>query len=108
MQSPANFTFVPRSFSVVATVWRNEYLSSGPDLGLPRCDINTQLPPSFNIFLRVGIVARIRLASVTLHSLSKGTLKATRIKARLPLKLMSSRVFIVVYCVLLIFVRPPS
>src|SRR5688572_10983238 len=42
----------------------------------------------------VGIVARIRLSSVTLRLLSRGTLKSTRMRARLPLKLMSLIVFI--------------
>lgn len=52
-----------------------------------------QLPPSFKILFSVGMVARIRLSSVTLKLLSSGTLKSTRISARLPLKLMSLIVF---------------
>jgi hypothetical protein len=52
-----------------------------------------QLPPSFNIFLSVGKVARIRESSVMAKVfLSKGTLKSTRTKARLPAK------FDAVYC----------
>src|SRR6478609_9968340 len=42
----------------------------------------------------VGTVARMRLSSVTAKLLSSGTLKSTRISARLPLKLMSLIVFI--------------
>jgi hypothetical protein len=93
-QSGANFTGTPNNSCVVLRVCFNEYLSSGPSFGRPRCDIRIQLPPSFKIFLMVGMVARMRLSSVTLKLLSSGTLKSTRISARLPLKLKSWMVFI--------------
>ena len=43
-------------------------------------------PPPASTFLMVGIAARIRVSSVTLKLASNGTLKSTRIIARLPAK----------------------
>src|SRR6218665_1578930 len=95
MQSGANFTFMPNSFSTAATVCLIEYLSSAPFFGLPKCDIKTQLPPSFKIFLIVGMVALMRLSLVTSSVfLSSGTLKSTRMSTRFPLKFTSLIVFI--------------
>ncbi len=43
--------------------------------------IKITLPPSAKIFFIVGMVAVIRLSSVILKFLSRGTLKSTRIRA---------------------------
>jgi hypothetical protein len=105
MQSGAKRTFVlgsvgsVPSFNKLYKVLRtcfNEKISSGPSFGLPRWLINTTLPPSANIFFMVGMAARIRVSSVTACvALSKGTLKSTRIKAVLPLKLNEENLLIV-------------
>ncbi|MNY18833.1 hypothetical protein D3C86_1522400 [compost metagenome] len=72
----------------------NEYLSVGPSFGLPKCDIKITDPPSFKIFLIVGVAPWILLSSVILKLSSKGTLKSTRISAFLSAKLKLSTVFI--------------
>jgi hypothetical protein len=63
-------------------------------LGLPMCDIRTTDPPSDKILLMVRKAALIRVLSVTANVvLSRGTLKSTLTKTRLPLKLKSLTVF---------------
>ena len=72
---------VPSRASKAGTMWRREYLSSGPPFGLPRWLIRMAEPPSANIFLMVGIAALRRVSSVTAKALLRGTLKSTRIRA---------------------------
>ena len=86
MQSPANSTFVPRFFSTAGTICSSEYLGSGFFLGRPMCDIRITEPPSASTFLMVGMAARMRVSSVTSPFSLRGTLKSTRMIARLPLK----------------------
>jgi len=86
MQSPANITFTPRRFSMAGTICSSENLGSGFFLGRPRCDIRITEPPFSSTFLIVGIAARIRVSSVTSPFSLRGTLKSTRMIARLPLK----------------------
>ena len=71
-----------------------EYWSSGPFFGRPKWLIRMTEPPSFMIFLMVGIAAIIRVSSVTISSLFNGTLKSTLNKAFRFLKLKSSMFFI--------------
>ena len=86
MQSPAKATFVPRFFSIAGTICSSEYLGSGFFFGRPMCDMRITEPPSASTFLTVGMAARMRVSSVTWPSASRGTLKSTRMIARLPLK----------------------
>jgi len=55
-------------------------------LGRPMCDIRITEPPSASTFLMVGMAARMRVSSVTSPFSLRGTLKSTRMIARLPLK----------------------
>ena len=94
MQSEANFTIVPNLSDSSFTRCFNENFSSGPLLGLPRCDIRIADPPSFSIFRMVGSTAFIRVRSVISYLSLRGTLKSTRTNAFLFLKLKESTVFI--------------
>ncbi len=64
----------------------SENLASGPFFGRPKCDIRTTEPPFSSTFLIVGMAARMRVSSVISSFSFRGTLKSTRIIARLPLK----------------------
>jgi hypothetical protein len=65
----------------VLTIFDSEHFGSSP-LGLPKCEIKTQLPPSDNICSIVGFAASILVVSVTSILSFNGTLKSTRIIAR--------------------------
>jgi hypothetical protein len=86
MQSPAKITGLPSSFSIAGTICPSEYFISLFFLGRPRCDIRITEPPASSTLRIVGIAARMRVSSVTWPLSSRGTLKSTRIIARLPLK----------------------
>ena len=96
MQSSANFTVAP-SNNLIRWFTRcfKEYFSVGPSFGRPKWLIKITLPPSANIFLIVGIVARMRLSSVITYSAFRGTLKSTRTKAFCPLKLCSENLLMI-------------
>src|SRR3954452_12409558 len=73
-----------------STSGRSDCDGSGP-FGRPKCDMTTGLPPRSMIAARVGASRSIRVASVTLPSLT-GTFRSARTRTRLPATSRSSRV----------------
>ena len=86
IESPAKITGRPSSLSMVGMIWRSEYFSSLFFFGRPRCDMRMTAPPPSSTLRMVGMAARMRVSSVTFPWSSRGTLKSTRMMARLPLK----------------------
>ena len=90
MQSSAKSTGTPINLLTVDTMCFKEYLlfvgvaePAESSFGRPKCDIKITLPPFFKICLMVATAAIMRVSSVTSKASFKGTLKSTRISARL-------------------------
>src|SRR5579883_2041429 len=89
MQSAANCTGLPSSSESRVATGRRLILGLGLPLGRPRCEARIRRAPCSTAYRIVGSVARIRVSSVMDPASSSGTLKSTRIKTRLPVRLMS-------------------
>ena len=77
---------LPHPIAMAGMICSNEYFGSGFFFGRPMCDMRITEPPSESTFLTVGMAARMRVSSVTSPFSFRGTLKSTRMIARLPLK----------------------
>merc|ERR1719498_27523 len=90
MQSGAMATSLPRSSDSRGATGPRENLSSGPDLGRPRCDERSTLAPFSIRYLTVGTDARMRVSSVIVLP-SSGTFRSQRTRTFLPLRSASVR-----------------
>mmetsp|Transcript_1066 Transcript_1066/g.2448 ORF Transcript_1066/g.2448 Transcript_1066/m.2448 type:complete len:239 (+) Transcript_1066:151-867(+) len=91
MQSSALPTSCPRSSLRRGTTGLSLNLSSGPSLGLPRCEVRRTLAPLSRRYLMVGTAALILVSSVMLRSPSRGTLRSALTKTFFPLRSDSER-----------------
>jgi len=90
MQSGAMTTSLPSSSERRGATGPSENLSSGPDLGRPRCDESSTFAPFSTRYLTVGTDARMRVSSVMVLP-SSGTLRSQRTSTLLPFRSASDR-----------------
>merc|ERR1719261_2135305 len=89
-QSGASFTSEPMYSVMRSAHGASENLSSGPDLGRPRCEQAATLAPASSRYFRVGTDARMRVSSVMVLP-SSGTLRSQRTRTFLPLRSAAER-----------------